>query len=66
MKNAICYIVSDNSEAKKIQGVIDYLSEDCNLNILSKKAYGDFWSECLKGWKDTCLEHNIIPIFTVQ
>jgi len=59
---AICYIDSDNSEAKKILPILDYLSEDENLTIMSRKAYGDFWNNV--NWKEVCLRNNIIPVFS--
>lgn len=60
---SICYIDTDNISYKRVSSVLDYLYEDENLNILSRKAYGDFW-KIESSWKNVCIENNIIPRFS--
>jgi len=61
--HSICYIDTDNISHRRVSAVLDYLTEDANLNILSRKAFGDFW-KVESNWKDVCIENNIIPKFS--
>ena len=62
---AACYFDADNTEYKRILPILNHLVEYENLTIISRKAYGDFWSEKLAPWRKVCKKNNIIPCFSI-
>ena len=62
---AACYFDADNTEYKRILPILNHLVEYENLIIISRKAYGDFWSEQLAPWRKVCKKNNIIPCFSI-
>lgn len=54
------FIDADNAPAKKLKVILSELAKFGSLNI--RKAYGNWESSRLKGWKELLHEHAIQPI----
>lgn len=59
-KNLAVLIDADNVSYKIIAGLMSEIANYGNASV--RRIYGDWTSPYLKGWRDTLLEHSILPI----